>query len=49
MKENLNLFEEAKFFSDENKKIFEHIIDKAKSMYCYAVVPISICSRQHIK
>ena len=31
VKENLNLFEDAKFFSDENKKIYEHIIDKAKS------------------
>ena len=32
VKENLNLFEDAKFFSDENKKIYEHIIDKAKSL-----------------
>ena len=32
VKENLNLFEDAKFFSDENKKIYEHIVDKAKSL-----------------
>ena len=32
VKENLNLFEDAKFFSDENKKIYEHVIDKAKSL-----------------
>ena len=32
VKENLNLFEDAKFFSDENKKIYEYIIDKAKSL-----------------
>ena len=32
VKENLNLFEDAKFFSDENKKIYEHIIDNAKSL-----------------
>ena len=32
VKENLNLFEDAKFFSDENKKIYEHIIDKVKSL-----------------
>ena len=32
VKENLNLFEDSKFFSDENKKIYEHIIDKAKSL-----------------
>ena len=32
VKENLNLFEDAKFFSDENKKIYGHIIDKAKSL-----------------
>ncbi|WP_440909108.1 DNA primase [Candidatus Pelagibacter sp.] len=32
VKENLNLFEDAKFFSDENKKIYEHIIDKAKAL-----------------
>ena len=32
VKENLNLFEDAKFFSDEHKKIFDHIIDKVKSL-----------------
>ena len=31
-KENSNLFEEAKFFSDEHKKISDHIIDKVKSL-----------------